>query len=76
MVVAIGEGKDDPQKYREAKKEALKGYAVAFQERNPNLVVYNMVLHDDKANPHLHINYVPNFESNRGLTKQNVLKNG
>lgn len=35
MVVAIGEGKDDP-KYREAKKEALKRYAEAFQERNPN----------------------------------------
>jgi len=69
LVVAIGEGKDDP-KYREAKKEALKQYAEAFQERNPNLVVYNMVLHDDEANPHLHINYVPNFESSRGLTRR------
>ncbi|MGA4467088.1 plasmid recombination protein [Bacillus bombysepticus] len=69
LVVAIGEGKDDP-KYREAKKEALKEYAEAFQERNPNLAVYNMVLHDDEANPHLHINYVPNFESSRGLTRR------
>ncbi|QUG87201.1 plasmid recombination protein [Bacillus nitratireducens] len=69
LVVAIGEGKDDP-KYREAKKEALKRYAEAFQERNANLVVYNMVLHDDEANPHLHINYVPNFESSRGLTRR------
>ncbi|MGG5737644.1 plasmid recombination protein [Bacillus cereus group sp. IBL03679] len=69
LVVAIGEGKDDP-KYREAKKEALKQYAEAFQGRNPNLAVYNMVLHDDEANPHLHINYVPNFESSRGLTRR------
>ncbi|MGH1014670.1 plasmid recombination protein, partial [Bacillus toyonensis] len=69
LVVAIGEGKDD-SKYREAKKEALKQYAEAFQERNPNLSVYNMVLHDDEANPHLHINYVPNFESSRGLTRR------
>lgn len=69
LVVAVGEGKDDP-KYREAKKEALKQYAEAFQGRNPNLVVYNMVLHDDEANPHLHINYVPNFESSRGLTRR------
>ncbi|MCP1126290.1 plasmid recombination protein [Bacillus sp. 3103sda1] len=69
LVVGIGEGKDDP-KYREAKKEALKQYAEAFQERNPNLAVYNMVLHDDEANPHLHINYVPNFESSRGLTRR------
>ncbi len=69
LVVAIGEGKDD-SKYREAKKEALKQYAETFQERNPNLAVYNMVLHDDEANPHLHINYVPNFESSRGLTRR------
>ncbi|PDZ89643.1 plasmid recombination protein [Bacillus thuringiensis] len=69
LVVAIGEGKDD-QKYRGGKKEALKRYAEAFQERNPNLAVYNMVLHDDEANPHLHINYVPNFESSRGLTRR------
>ncbi|MCU5691700.1 plasmid recombination protein [Bacillus cereus] len=69
LVVAVGEGKDDP-KYREAKKEALKQYAEAFQGRNPNLTVYNMVLHDDEANPHLHINYVPNFESSRGLTRR------
>ncbi|MDA1647692.1 MULTISPECIES: plasmid recombination protein [unclassified Bacillus cereus group] len=69
LVVAIGEGKDDPN-YREAKKEALKQYAEAFQGRNPNLAVYNMVLHDDEANPHLHINYVPNFESSRGLTRR------
>ncbi|EJR91892.1 hypothetical protein, partial [Bacillus mycoides] len=32
--------------------------------------VYNMVLHDDEANPHLHINYVPHFESSRGLTRR------
>ncbi|PEY30793.1 mobilization protein [Bacillus cereus] len=69
LVVAIGEGKDDP-KYREAKKEVLKQYAEAFQGRNSNLAVYNMVLHDDEANPHLHINYVPNFESSRGLTRR------
>ncbi|NWK72573.1 plasmid recombination protein [Bacillus paramycoides] len=69
LVVAVGEGKDDP-KYRGAKKEALKQYAEAFQERNSNLAVYNMVLHDDEANPHLHINYVPNFESSRGLTRR------
>ncbi|HGA1025249.1 TPA: plasmid recombination protein [Bacillus cereus] len=69
LIVAVGEGKDDP-KYREAKKETLKQYAEAFQGRNPNLAVYNMVLHDDEANPHLHINYVPNFESSRGLTRR------
>lgn len=69
LVVAIGEGKDDPM-CREEKKAALQRYAEAFQERNPNLAVYNMVLHNDEANPHLHINYVPHFTSSRGLTKR------
>ncbi|PGC87675.1 mobilization protein [Bacillus toyonensis] len=69
LVVAIGEGKDDPM-CRKEKKEALQRYAEAFQERNLNLAVYNMVLHDDEANPHLHINYVPHFASSRGLTKR------
>ncbi|AZR80790.1 mobilization protein (plasmid) [Bacillus thuringiensis] len=69
LVVAIGEGKDDPM-CRKEKKEALQRYAEAFQERNPNLAVYNMVLHDDEANPHLHINYVPHFSSHRGLMKR------
>ncbi|MBG9585332.1 mobilization protein, partial [Bacillus thuringiensis] len=69
LVVAIGEGKDDPM-CRKEKKEVLQRYTEAFQERNPNLAVYNMVLHDDEANPHLHINYVPHFSSHRGLTKR------
>lgn len=69
LIVAIGEGKDG-EEYRAAKKEALVQYAEEFQERNSNLAVYNMVLHDDEANPHLHINYVPNFESKRGLTRR------
>lgn len=69
LIVAIGEGKDG-EEYRSLKKSALVQYAEEFQERNPNLAVYNMVLHDDEANPHLHINYVPNFESKRGLTRR------
>ncbi|MBD2823177.1 mobilization protein, partial [Xenorhabdus sp. 42] len=36
LVVAIGEGKDDPM-CRKEKKEALQRYAEAFQERNQNL---------------------------------------
>lgn len=69
LIVAIGKG-DDGEEFRSLKKSALIEYAKEFQERNPNLAVYNMVLHDDEANPHLHINYVPNFESKRGLTRR------
>lgn len=68
LVVAVG--KKDDEISDELKKEVLDQYAKEFQERNPNLKVYNMVLHMDEANPHLHINYVPNFESPRGLSRR------
>jgi hypothetical protein len=34
-------------------------YARSFQERNPNLYVFNSVLHMDEKTPHLHIDYIP-----------------
>ena len=40
-------------------QEVLDEYARTFQERNPNLFVFNMVMHMDEATPHLHIDYIP-----------------
>ena len=37
----------------------LKEFAESFQERNPHLRVFNMVLHMDEATPHLHVDYIP-----------------
>ena len=39
--------------------EVLDIYAKTFQERNPNLYVFNSVMHLDEATPHLHIDYIP-----------------
>ena len=56
--------------------EILDKYARSFQERNPNLYVFNMVLHMDEATPHLHIDYIPvahgyktGLETRNSLTK-------
>ena len=56
--------------------EILDQYARSFQERNPNLYVFNMVLHMDEATPHLHIDYIPvahgyktGLETRNSLTK-------
>ena len=38
---------------------ALTEFAESFQERNPHLRVFNMVLHMDEATPHLHVDFVP-----------------
>lgn len=40
-------------------KEILDEYAKSFQERNPNLYLFNAVLHIDEATPHLHLDYIP-----------------
>lgn len=53
---------DENGNLTEAAKEAvdlLDEYARAFQERNPNLYLFNCVLHLDEATPHLHIDYIP-----------------
>lgn len=56
-------------------KEILLYYMEDFQVRNPNLKVFNAVIHMDEATPHLHINFVPFSEDNkRGLEKQVSLK--
>ena len=39
--------------------EVLEEYVKTFQERNPNLYLFNAVLHMDEATPHLHLDYIP-----------------
>lgn len=46
----------------EIKEKAIKildEYAENFQANNPNLHVFNMVMHLDESTPHLHIDYIP-----------------
>lgn len=48
---------------------------MGFQERNPNLRVFNAVMHLDEETPHLHIDYVPfSTENKRGLSTKVSLK--
>lgn len=51
--------------------EILEEYINQFEKRNPNLKVYNAVIHNDETSPHLHINFVPVASGyKRGLEKQ------
>ena len=67
IVVQIGRMEDTGVldangKLSDAAKEAreiLDEYARSFQERNPNLYLFNAVLHMDEATPHLHLDYIP-----------------
>lgn len=71
LIVAIG-GKDEntTDEIIGLKKNILDEYLKTFQSRNPNLKVYNAVMHLDEANPHLHINYVPVAHYGKGLRKR------
>ena len=54
---------------------ALKEFAESFQERNPHLRVFNMVLHMDEATPHLHVDFIPvATEQSRGLSPRVSMK--
>lgn len=54
---------------------ALEEYIMGFQERNPNLRVFNAVMHLDEETPHLHIDYVPFSTGNkRGISTKVSLK--
>lgn len=58
----------------EIAKKILDEYMREFQVRNPNLYVFNAVLHLDEETPHLHIDYIPVAEGYKnGMQKRNSL---
>ncbi len=54
-----------------AAQTMLNDYMRDFENRNPNLYVFNAVMHLDEASPHLHIDFIPFYtkERQRGLKK-------
>ncbi len=66
-IVQIGKKTDTPvvdengtlTEEAKAAIEVLDWYAKTFQDRNPNLYLFNCVMHLDEATPHLHIDYIP-----------------
>lgn len=72
MIIQIGDKDDFSDKWtRKTANEILEKWFEGFQERNPNLKVYNAVIHNDEASPHLHLNFVPVASGyKRGLEKQ------
>lgn len=59
----------------ETAKEMLDEYVKTFEQRNPNMKVFNAVLHLDEATPHLHIDFVPIcINQSRGLSTRVSLK--
>ncbi len=78
LVVQFGD-KDDcgfgKENFEDA-KEMLAEYMRDFEKRNPNMKVFNAVMHLDEATPHLHIDFIPicKSETTRGLSTRVSLK--
>ncbi len=63
VVVQFGDMKNAPcgSARGEIVREMLDEFMNGFQARNPNLFVFNAVLHLDEASPHLHIDFIPYY---------------
>lgn len=77
LIVQIGNKEDSSSLSSDSfqARLALQEYMSDFQKRNPNLRVFNAVLHMDEPTPHLHIDFVPFSTGNkRGLETKVSLK--
>ena len=72
MIIQIGDKDTYPtEESKEVGATMLKNWFEGFQERNPQLIVYNAAIHMDEATPHMHLNFVPVATGyKRGLEKQ------
>ena len=51
--------------------ECLQEYIEGFQERNPNLYVFNAIIHLDETTPHLHLDFIPfSDDYKKGMNRQ------
>lgn len=53
----------DVERNKALANEILLEYYKSFKKRNPQLVIYNAVIHNDEASPHLHLNVIPVAET-------------
>ncbi|MET1949440.1 plasmid recombination protein, partial [Enterococcus faecium] len=68
---STGISEQQAEQNRVIANKILVQYYKEFQERNPNLAIYNAVIHNDEISPHLHLNIVPVAEGyKRGVQKQ------
>ncbi|MGI7017269.1 plasmid recombination protein [Campylobacter coli] len=59
------------ERNKQIANDILKSYYKEFQKRNPNLPVYNAVIHNDEVSPHMHLNVIPVATGyKRGMEKQ------
>lgn len=72
LVVALGDEDNHPSK--ELAEAIYRAWLATFQQRySRNMVLVQAIIHNDEKVPHMHIEFVPVADSNRGLSRQNSL---
>ena len=79
IIIGFGNMKENDIGSQDWKTKAAlcEEYMREFEKRNPNMKVFNAVLHLDEANPHLHIDFVPighKVPGGKGLDVKNSMK--
>lgn len=74
LIVQVGD-REDTGYDAQAEKKALLKYAQTWKTRNPNLILVGAYVHADETagTVHMHIDYIPVAECNRGMRLQNSL---
>lgn len=70
MIIQIGSKDEGSPKLPEL---VFIDYVDQWKKRNPNLILIGAYIHNDEATPHMHIDYIPVCQSNRGMSIQNSL---
>ncbi|MBQ6632703.1 MAG: plasmid recombination protein [Ruminococcus sp.] len=76
VIFQIGNNEDTRCGTAEAKitTKALTEFVQSFQKRNPQLRVFNAVIHLDEETPHVHLDFIPFATGQkRGLSTRNTL---
>ncbi len=68
MILQVGNEREQltEEQYREFFHRAYE----QFRLQNPTLKVFHASIHFDETTPHMHLDFIPVAESNRGLTKK------
>lgn len=73
MIVQIGDKDNHPN--TELANEIFHEFLEQWNSKYPNLDIFQAVIHNDEATPHMHVDYIPlAYNNKRGLSVQNGLR--
>ena len=73
MITQVGNEKNHPDV--ETCNKILEEFLEEWERKYPNLKIFQAVIHNDEATPHMHIDYIPvSYNNKRGLSVQNGLR--